>query len=97
MCVSQNDYTTRSSCFITGAQECVRATPLNGPMYHNETKGPATHCDAAHLGWGVPKLGGRCGLKTYTHKFHLGVLENKNVDLAGVPKMRAEALSAGGP
>ena len=29
-------------------------------MHHDETKGPATRCDAAHLRWGVLKLGGRC-------------------------------------
>ena len=59
-CVFLKTITSRSSCFVTGGQELVRATPLNGPMYHNETKGRATHCDAAHLQWGIPKLGGRC-------------------------------------
>ena len=40
---------------ITCAQERVRAPPLN-----DKRNGPGTHCDAAHVQWGVPKLGGRC-------------------------------------
>ena len=37
-CVFLKTITTRSSCFIMGAQERVRATTLNGPMYYNESR-----------------------------------------------------------